>query len=191
MEFSFRQRSQDLQLSKTKWCTDQVSTERPRPTNSYGGHSDRCRNSFAATTSSQDPYPTYRDDTPCGGWRDVHNCAVRITIQLPSGLQRNLANLLQVSRVSNPDSEALPPGGSLSGRKSSRVTLGLQLMMIPNVLFPLTSRLTYPRYARIPSVFPENCWTEFSVGTRGRASKFQTLPLEWSVLPVKRIKSRN
>jgi hypothetical protein len=52
--------------------------------------------------------------------------------------------------VSNPDSEALPPGGSFSGRKSSRVTLGLQLMIIPNVLFPLTSRLTYPRYARTP-----------------------------------------
>ena len=40
---------------------------------------------FAAITSGHEPYPRYRNDAPCGGWRDVHNGSARKTIQLPSG----------------------------------------------------------------------------------------------------------
>jgi len=79
MQVSFRQRSQDLQLSKTEWRTAQVSTERPHPTSSYVAAPTIVAISFTATTSSHGPYLTYRDDAPCGGWRDVHNCSEYVT----------------------------------------------------------------------------------------------------------------
>jgi hypothetical protein len=82
MEFSFRQRSQHVQLSKPNGALTKFQPSGLIQQAATVAAPTVVAISFAATTSSHDPYPIYKDNAPCGGWRDVHNCSVRKTIQL-------------------------------------------------------------------------------------------------------------
>ncbi len=57
MQVSFRQRSQDLQLSKTEMAHLRRFNRTARPTSSSGGHSDRCSNHLRCYNFQPRPLP--------------------------------------------------------------------------------------------------------------------------------------